>query len=58
MKFIRWDITKPISKNNIIILTKDEINKHKGSKSTNDLILKYGKETFDRIEKNLQKLIQ
>lgn len=56
MKFIRWDPTRPIGINNIVILTKEEINKHKGFKQTSDLLDKYGKKTFERIESSLKKL--
>jgi len=56
VKFIRWDITKPISKNNIILLSKDEITKHKAINKTSDLITKYGKENHDKITEKLRSL--
>lgn len=57
-KFTRWDTTKPISKNNIVLLSKEEINKHKGIYQTSDLIDKYGKENYDRITKKLESLTE
>lgn len=56
IKFIRWDPTQPISKNNIILLSKSEIDKHKGINKTSDLIDKYGNEIYDRISAKLANL--
>jgi len=57
-KFIRWDQTKQISKSNIILLSKEEINKHKGINNTADLLDKYGKENYERITKKLSALVE
>lgn len=57
-KFTRWDPTKPISKNNIILLSKEEVNKHKGINKTSDLLDKYGKENYDRISKKHSRLVE
>ena len=53
---MRWAIFKPIARNNIVLLSKEEINRHKGFNTFSDLIEKYGKETCERIEKSLKNL--
>jgi hypothetical protein len=49
MKFVRWDVTKPSTKGNIVILSKSEINKHMELKGKEDLEKFYSPEVYKRI---------
>ena len=57
MKFIRWRMFKEPSKDNIVMMGKDEIIKHITIKNEEELINKYGKDTVERIDSILQKLV-
>ena len=56
MKFIRWRRYKEPSKDNIVMMGKDEISKHLNIKNENDLINSYGKDTVNRIDSILKKI--
>ena len=56
MKFIRWRSYKDPSKDNIVMMGKEEISKHINIKNEEDLIKYYGKNTVERIDKILNKL--
>ena len=56
MKFIRWRSYKDPSKDNIVMMGKEEISKHINIKNEEDLINYYGKNTVERIDKILNKL--
>ena len=49
MQFIRWKLYEKPSKNNLVILTKNEISKHINVHNEEELINLYGKENVDRI---------
>ena len=56
MKFIRWRMYKNPSIDNIVMMGKDEINKHINIKNENDLINLYGQKTVERIDAILKKI--
>ena len=58
MKFIRWRTYKNPSKDNIVMMGKDEISNHINIKNEDDLINFYGKKTIDRIDSILNKIAQ
>ena len=56
MRFIRWRNYKNPSKDNIVMMGKDEISKHINIKNEDELINYYGKDTVERIDSILNKL--
>ncbi len=56
MKFIRWRRYKEPSKDNIVMMGRDEISKHLTIKNENDLINFYGMDTVNRIDSILKKI--
>ena len=56
MKFIRWRSYKDPSKDNIVMMGKEEISKHINIKNEEELINYYGKDTVNRIDLILKRL--
>ena len=56
MKFIRWRIYKIPSKDNIVMMGKDEIKNHLKIKNEEELIQYYGKDIINRIDEILKKV--
>ena len=56
MRFIRWRGYKNPSKDNIVMMGKEEISKHINIKNEKELINYYGKYTVERIDSILKKL--
>ena len=56
MQFIRWKLYEQPSKNNLVILTKNEISKHINVHNEEELINLYGKENVDKINNILNEI--
>ena len=56
MRFIRWRNYKNPSKDNIVMMGKEEINNHINIKNEEELINYYGKDTVNRIDLILKRL--
>lgn len=56
LKFARWNISKPLGKNNLVLLNKSEQNKHFEIKDGEHLKKYYDNETYNRINSILEKL--
>ena len=56
MRFIRWRNYKNPSKDNIVMMGKEEINNHINNKNEEELINYYGKDTVNRIDLILKRL--
>ena len=56
MKFIRWRMYKIPSKDNIVMMGKDELKNHLKIKNEEELIQYYGKDIINRIDEILKKV--
>ena len=56
MRFIRWRNYKNPSKDNIVMMGKEEINNNINIKNEEELINYYGKDTVNRIDLILKRL--
>jgi hypothetical protein len=56
IKFTKWNLARPTSINNIILLSKSEANKHFEARNETDLLNLYGEEVYNRICTVLKKI--
>ncbi len=56
MQFLKWDSSKPSAIDNIIVVSKNEANKHFDLRNSEDLLKFYKEETYTRVTSILKKL--